>query len=174
MDLSIIEPALHLVLGVIILLAGRNIFWLFIAAIGFLVGAGIATSWLADHSLWLRLAVGLGAGLGGAILAIVFERAGFALAGFYTVVFLSFNYLEKLGFSGASTFMPYVLGLIGAVLVALLTDWAIILLSALAGASAILSVFALGPIVELLCLLCLTTLGVVVQRASIKRNVDRG
>jgi len=43
---------------------------------------------------------------------------------------------------------PYIAGLIGALLAALLTDWTLIVLSALAGAAAIVSVFVLQPQVE--------------------------
>jgi hypothetical protein len=74
------------------------------------------------------------------------------------------TYGAKLGLGTQSQPVLFGIGLVGAVLVALLTDWAIIFLSALAGAATILSVFALQPVVEAFCWLVLVTIGVVVQR----------
>ena len=162
-----VDLIFRLILGAVILLVGRNIFWLFIALIGFLAGIELAGIWLAGQPPWLLLLVGLGAGVTGAVLAIVLERVGFALAGFYAAVFLAMAYGAKLGLNVQSQFVLFGIGLVGAVLVALLTDWAIIFLSAMAGAAAILSVFNLQPVAEAVCLVVLIAIGVLVQRAML-------
>jgi hypothetical protein len=161
---------LRLVLGAVILLAGRNLFWLVIAAIGFFVGVEFASIGMAGYSTVLILAVGLAAGLIGALLAIVFQRVGFALAGFYAAVFVTLVYATKLGFVGVSPVVLLVIGLAAALLVALLTDWTIIVLSAVAGAVAITSVFALPPAVDVICSLGLAALGVAVQGSTLRRR----
>jgi hypothetical protein len=66
--------------------------------------------------------------------------------------------------------MPYVAGIIGALLALLLTDWSIIILSALAGAAAILSVFALQPLVEVASFMLLALAGILVQRSMLARR----
>ena len=65
---------------------------------------------------------------------------------------------------------PYIAGLIGALLAALLGDWTLIVLSALAGAAAIVSVFVLQPQVEAAGFLALALAGVLVQRNMLARR----
>jgi len=165
-----VENTVRVLLGCTVLLAGRNIFWLFIAVIGFLLGSELAQVWLAGQPLWIILVAGVVAGLVGAVLAIVFERVAFALAGFYAAVFLVITYADKLGLDNMPAVMPYVAGIIGALLALLLTDWSIIILSALAGAAAILSVFALQPLVEVAGFMLLALAGILVQRSMLARR----
>lgn len=152
------------------LLAGRNIFWLFIAVIGFIVGAGLVDIWLVDQPMWLIVAAGIGVGLIGAILAIIFERVAFALAGFYAAAFLAIMFAQRFGLTGAPIVLVFVAGLVGALFVALLTDWAIILLSAAAGAAAIVSIITAAPAIEAVSFAVLATIGVLVQRTILTRR----
>jgi hypothetical protein len=170
MDPISIDNTVRVLLGCTVLLAGRNIFWLFIAVIGFLLGIELAHVWLADQPMWMALAAGIVLGLAGAVLAVVYERVAFALAGFYAVVFLVITYADKLGFATVPAFMPYVAGALGALLAALLTDWTIIVLSALAGAAAVVSVFPLQPLIEAVSFLALAVVGILVQRSMLTRR----
>jgi hypothetical protein len=165
-----VDSTIRLLLGCTVLLAGRNIFWLFIAVIGFLLGSELAHAWLADQPVWVALVAGLVMGLTGAVLAIVYERVAFALAGFYTATFLVIMYADRSGFTDLPSATPYVAGVFGALLAALLTDWTIIVLSALAGAGAVVSVFSLQPAAEVACYLALALAGVLVQRSMLKRR----
>ncbi len=165
-----INDAVRVLLGFTVLLAGRNIFWLFIAVIGFLFGTELAQSLLADQPMWLALVAGIGMGLIGAVLAIVYERVAFALAGFYAAVFLVIVYADKLGFANMPAVTPYVAGILGALLAVLLTDWTIIVLSALAGAAAIVSVFALQSGVAVVSFLVLAAVGMLVQWNMLERG----
>jgi hypothetical protein len=168
-----IDNVIRVLLGCTVLLAGRNIFWLFIAVIGFLLGTELAQVWLAGKPVWMVLVAGVVAGLAGAVLAIVYERVAFALAGFYAAMFLVITYADKLGFASMPAVTPYVVGVFGAVLAALLTDWTIIVLSALAGAAAIVSVLALQPGVEAVSFLALALVGILVQRGMLTRRQPR-
>lgn len=165
-----IDNAIRVLLGLTVLLAGRNIFWLFIALIGFLVGIELAQVWLADGPVWLAVVAGVVLGLVGALLAVVYERVAFALAGFYAAAYLVIIYADKSGLANLPAVTPYVAGAIGAVLAALLTDWAIIVLSALAGAAAVVSMPGLQPLVEATAFLALALVGIVVQRSMLKRG----
>jgi len=173
MDTIDVEHLVRLLLGLIILLAGRNVFWLFIGAIGFLVGVDLANIWLVDQAGWLIIGVGIAAGLVGAILAVVLERVAFALAGSYAAVFLTIAIAENLGSQGVSPTIVVVAGVVGAMLGALLTDWAIIILSALAGAAAVSSIFVMTPTVQYASIVALATLGVIVQRTKLTRGRSR-
>ena len=170
MDSISIDNVVRIVLGCTVLLAGRNIFWLFIAVIGFLLGTELAHVWLAAQPVWLALVAGIVTGLAGAVLAVLYQRVAFALAGFYAAVFLVIMYTGKLGLSSMPAITPYVVGLFGALLAALLTDWTIIVLSALAGAAAVVSVLVLQPSVEAVSFLALALIGVLVQRSMLARR----
>jgi hypothetical protein len=171
MDPVSIDNMVRVLLGCTALLAGRNIFWLFIAVIGFLLGFELAHAWLAGQPMWLALAAGSVTGLVGAVLATIFERVAFALAGFYAAAFLVITYADKPGFASMPAVTPYVAGLFGALLAALLTDWTIIVLSALAGAAAIVSVFALQPQVEVVSFSALALVGIFVQRSMLAHRL---
>ena len=88
---------LIIVLGLIVLLLGRNIFWLTVAIVGFLVGMEFAGMLLVDQPTWVLLAVGLGAGLVGAVLAVLVQRVAFGLAGFFAGAYLTVIVTQSLG-----------------------------------------------------------------------------
>jgi hypothetical protein len=163
---------LQLLLGCVMLLAGRNIFWLFIALAGFLVGFELAGIWLADKSLLLQVAAALGAGLLGALLAVVFERVAFALAGFFAAAYLALIVIDRIGVTAGESVIIIASGLVGALIAALVMDWAIIALSALVGAAAIVATFAMPPAIEIALFIVLVAIGVIVQRSVYVRSLS--
>ncbi len=169
MDLYNTENIIRLIPGIVVLFAGRNIFWLFIALIGFLAGIQFASLWLADQQTWMILMAGVFAGIIGALLAVVFERVAFALAGFYAAALLASLSAARFGVMDIHLVM-IVAGIAGALIAFVLTDWAIIILSALAGAATIVSVFALEPPIESSLFIVLAIIGVLVQSAMLKRH----
>lgn len=173
MESTVIQHIVRLVLGLIILVAGRNVFWLFVGAIGFLVGFELGSIWVTDQPVWLIVGVGIAIGLISAILAVVFQRVGFALAGFYAAVYLAFVFAGKLGLQSTFPALFLVAGVAGAILAALLTDWAIILLSALAGAASVSSIFVMPPAAKYASIVVLATIGVIVQRSMLTRSRRR-
>src|SRR6476661_9326781 len=70
------------IIGAAILLFGRKLFWLFVAALGFAVGLEIAVYFMKDPPQWMLLLVGLGCGVVGALLAILVQKIAVAVAGF--------------------------------------------------------------------------------------------
>ena len=165
-----VESIVRIGLGFVVLLAGRNIFWLFIALVGFLAGAEVAGIWLAGHSPALILLAAIAAGLLGALLSMLFERVAFALAGFYAAAYIAILLAARLGLGPVPWLIVVGVGFLGALVAALVMDWSIIVLSSIAGAAAIVSGVAAVPAVELLLFLVLATLGVLVQRAVLGRR----
>jgi len=174
MEPGLTEAVIRILLGSVILLAGRNIFWAFVAIIGFLLGVEFARVWLADQGFLVALAAGLVLGVAGAVLAIVFERLAFALAGFFAGVFLVIFCAANLNFNTMPAAAPYIAGVIGAVLAVLLTDWAIIVLSALAGAALVVSSLALPPVAAAVIFPVLAAIGILVQRSLLARKYRAG
>lgn len=161
---------LRLVLGFVVLLAGRNIFWLLVASVGFLAGIEFAGIWLVGQPMWVILAAGIAAGVIGGVLAVFFERLAFALAGFYATAYLAIMVATRIGHYAMPVGLVFVVGIFGALLAVVLMDWAIILLSSLAGAAAIVSGVTADPVVEAVSLVVLAAVGVVVQRSMFARR----
>ena len=136
---------IQVVLGLIVLFFGRKLFWLFVGILGFLAGSQLAAIWLAGYPAWAVLATSLLLGLGGALLAVFFERLAFALAGFYCGVFLAAGLSLETGLFPQSVLLLLAAGLVGAVLAALVMDWALAALSALVGAGAVVMALPLSP-----------------------------
>ena len=80
MNLSV--PIISVIVGAAILLFGRKLFWLFVAALGFAVGVEIAAYFMREPPAWLTLIVALGCGVAGALLAILLQKLAIAVAGF--------------------------------------------------------------------------------------------
>jgi hypothetical protein len=120
------------VLGVIMLVFGRKLFWLFVAIIGFLFGMEFIDLLLKTQSIWIKLLGGLGAGLIGALLAIFVQRVAFIVAGFFAGAYSAYLLAPVVGAGGASLPLAIAGAVIGAIAAILLMDWAIIVLSCLA------------------------------------------
>ncbi len=158
------------VLGLIMLVLGRRLFWLFVALVGFLMGMNFAGVILGDQSRWAMLFIGLGTGLIGALLAALVERLAFALAGFYAGAYLALIGAQSFGVGGNSILLFVVSGLIGAVLAALIMDWVIIVLSCLVGAGAVVVALGLGPMISLLVFVVLAVAGSFLQARGLSRS----
>ena len=70
------------IIGAIILLFGRKLFWLFVAALGFAVGIEIANYFMHEPPVWMTLLAALGLGTLGALLAIMLQKLAIGIAGF--------------------------------------------------------------------------------------------
>lgn len=156
---------IRLIVGVLLLTLGRNLFWLFVAAIGFLAGASFATRVFQNGSELLVIGVALAVGLVGALLALVLPNVIGAIAGFVAGGYLAMTLLEVLDLNpGDLTWVAFVVGgIAGAVIVLLLFDWALIGLSSLAGAVTIASIFAPRGPLSVIVIAVLFVVGVLIQ-----------
>lgn len=165
---------INLILGAALLVAGRKLFWLFVGVAGFVTGIQLATRFWQGPD-WLIIVVGMVVGVIFALLAISLQAfvigiAGFLIGGYIFSVLAAMLGIEL---AGVTTWIVYIVGgLIGLLLVSFLFDWALILLSSLAGASLVTQAFfqegGLGGIVFVV----LFILGVVIQ-ASVLRAGKR-
>ena len=154
---------IKIVLGVISLVFGRKIFWLFVGIAGFLFGMKFSIVIFNSHSLWIQLLVGLGLGIIGSVLAIFFQRMVFALAGFYAGAYLALAGALAYGIMINSTLLLFAGGIIGAIVAALIMDWAIIILSCMVGAGAIVVSIQTGKILSPVIYIALVIIGAAVQ-----------
>src|SRR5438552_11267211 len=159
-------------IGIVILLFGRKLFWLCVAAVGFAAGVEIAPHLVNEPSPLLALTVALILGIIGALLALFLQKiaiavlgflAGGKLAGAIAAAFL-IHYGEH------STIVFLVGGFIGAILLLALFDWALIVVSSLIGAHLIQSAVVLPATGSTIVFLGLAVVGIIVQATSLRRG----
>ena len=165
-------PIVSALIGVIILFFGRRLFWLCVAAVGFAAGVELAPQLIHEPSPLLALSLALLLGLIGALLAIFLQKIAIAIAGFLAG--------GKLGVAIAAAFFVQhaeyywltflVGGVVGALLLLLLFDWALIILSSVVGAHLIQTAVVLPATGNAILFVVLVLIGVVVQAGALRRT----
>jgi hypothetical protein len=127
--------------GVVLLLFGRRLYWVFVAGIGFLTGLSLAPDLFPGQPEWVILLAALVAAIVGAVIALVAQKITIGLIGFVAGGGIGLLLLRKMGLVGEGTgWVVYLIaGVVGLVLMLVLFDWALILLSSLAGANLIVT-----------------------------------
>lgn len=159
-------------IGVVILLFGRKLFWLCVAAVGFAAGVEIAPHLVQQPSTVLALTVALILGLLGALLALFLQKIAIAVLGFLAGGKLA-------GAIAAAFFVQYaqhsaiifvIGGIIGAILLLVLFDWALIVVSSLIGAHLIQSAIVLPPSGSTILFIGLVVVGIIAQASWLRRS----
>ncbi|MGD8831049.1 MAG: hypothetical protein PVF57_10640, partial [Pseudomonadales bacterium] len=146
------------------------VFWLAVGLVGFLFGVELGGAWFADQSDWIITLAAVGLGVLGMVMAIVLERVAIALAGFYAAAYVALIVGRLSGHEVLPFFVPIAAGVVGAIATALLTDPAIIALTALFGSAAAASAMDLDPIPRALAFAALALLGSLAQYAVLVRR----
>jgi len=158
-----------IITGAAALLLGRQLFWLFIAVVGFTVGFTFAQTALVDQPQWMIWALGLAAGIVGLLLGLFIQKLAVGLGGFAAGAYVAM----RLAFIGGHELHPagvLLAGVAGAVLLYIFFDWALIVLSSAAGAGLILEGVPECPIPDLGLFWILTILGVMVQTVLMRKR----
>jgi hypothetical protein len=137
---------INLLLGAALLVAGRKLFWLFIGIVGFITGVQLAARFWPGPE-WTAIVAGIIVGILFALLAVFIEALAIGIAGFLIGGFILTTFTNMLGFTDGLLFWLFfaIGGMVGLLLVMFLFDWALIVLSSLAGASLVVqSLFAQG------------------------------
>jgi len=151
--------------GIILLAFGRRLFWIFVAIAGFLAGLEMSGVMLIGQPQWLHILVAVGAGLLGAFLAMLAQGLAFTMAGFFAGVYLAATLAPALMMAGPGNIQFYIIGAgaIGALLAFLLMDPAIVVLSSMVGAGAIVGELGLAPSIRAVVFIILTATGILIQ-----------
>jgi hypothetical protein len=159
-------------IGIVILLFGRKLFWLCVAAVGFAAGVEIAPHLVNEPSPLLALTVALVLGLIGALLALFLQKIAIAVLGFLAGGKLAGAIAAAffVQYAQYSTFIFLVGGIIGAILLLVLFDWALIVVSSLIGAHLIQSTIVLPASGSTILFIALTIIGILIQAASLRRT----
>ncbi|HEU0274570.1 MAG TPA: DUF4203 domain-containing protein [Candidatus Udaeobacter sp.] len=159
-------------IGAVVLLFGRRLFWLCVAAVGFAAGVEIAPHLVHEPSPVLALTVALVLGVIGALLALFLQKIAIAVLGFLAggKVAGAIAAAFFVQYSQYSTVTFVIGGIIGAILLLVLFDWTLIVVSSLIGAHLIQSAIVLPPTGSTILLIGLTIIGILIQGASLRRS----
>jgi hypothetical protein len=168
-------PILRILVGAGLLLLGRQLYWLFVAGVGFAAAIGLVGRLAQAQPAWLLLVIALAAGLVGALLAVWLQRAAIGLAGFLAGGYVALALVDAAGIELPT--LSWVLALVGAiigvVLILIVFDWGLIVLSSLAGAGAIVHALDLTRLATVLVYLVLVAAGIAVQASLLAQERDR-
>lgn len=176
---QIVLTFLYAILGLVLLLRGRKLYWFFIGLVGFIVGVIIGLN-LVSAGGWLRWLLIIGLGIGFAMLARIAQKLMAVIAGALVLGFIGYM-LPPVSWPIAARYVAAViLGLIGAIIGLKLFDWALIIGSALLGAmllnGAIPQVAGLAGLppltvsIQWLILAGLVVVGILIQAMSLPKN----
>jgi hypothetical protein len=171
-EMNLPIPILSALIGVIILFFGRKLFWLCVAAVGFAAGVEITPHFVHEPSTLLALSVALVLGLIGALLAIFLQKIAIAVFGFLgggklAGAIAAAFFVQHAQYSGIIFLIG---GIIGAILLLTLFDWALIVLSSLVGAHLIQHTIVLPPSGSTILFIGLAAVGILVQAAVLRGN----
>ena len=165
-------PIISVIVGVAVLLFGRKLFWLFVAALGFAVGLEIAAYFMKEPPQWMTLLVALGCGVIGALLAVLLQKLAVAIAGFIAGGRIAWAlagafFVDHAHYRG----LTFVIGgILGALLLLALFDWVLILLSSIEGAHLICNGVTLPEKGAMILFIALAAIGVIVQGSMLRRG----
>jgi len=165
-------PIFSVLIGVVVLFFGRKLFWLCVAAIGFAAGVELAPRLVQEPSVLLSLTIALFLGIIGALLALFLQKIAIAVLGFLAGGKLAGAIAAAffVHYAQHSTIIFVIGGIIGAILLLVLFDWALIVVSALIGAHLIQSVITLPQSGLTIVFIGLAVIGILVQAASLRRS----
>ena len=166
------------IVGAALLGFGRKAFWVFVAGVGFLVGLHLATQIIHFESAWMVFGIAVAGGLVGALLALLLQNIGVFLAGFVGGGYVAMTLVASMGWEQSLLAdLPYrpwmafiVGGILGAVLLGALFDWALIILSSVIGATLVIPALPISGIGQAFAFVVLVAVGVVVQMILMKRE----
>jgi hypothetical protein len=155
---------LSALVGFAVLIMGRQLFWVSVAGLGFLLGMNYATNYF-QGSVEMILLVSMGLGIMGAILAYTLQRAAAGLIGFLAGWYISLALIPRVGvgLTEYSTMLSLIAGILGVVLISIALDWSLIILSCLTGTIVISQSLTFSSNVNLAVSIILFILGFAIQ-----------
>jgi len=165
-------PILSVLIGAVVLLFGRRLFWLCVAAVGFAAGTEIAPHLMHEPTPILQLSIAIVFGFIGALLALFLQKIAIAIAGFLAGGKLAMALVAAFVAEGARyPGIAFIVGgILGMILLLSLFDWALIVMSAVVGAYLIGHTIILPQTGATILFLVLAVIGVVFQSSAFRRR----
>ena len=160
-------------MGLLLLILGRQVFWVFVGGVGFITAMDLVSRWAATWPDWVALVIALVAGLIGALLAVFLQEVAIGIAGFLGGGYATLGLLGIIGaqLPALTWILALVGGIIGVIFAIALFDWALIILSSLTGASLIAQSLPLNQPMTVLVFIIALSVGIVVQAGMMHRQM---
>ena len=152
---------LVILIGGALIVAGGRLYRLVLVSPGFVGGVLLSHHYAPSGSDGMKLAIGIGVGLVGALLMHLMEQAALRLLGAAMAVGITAAFGPGLFDGNPPWFLNYVAGAVGAIVFPLIYERALPLVTSLAGALAI--AWALGRPADIVMLAILTLSGAMIQ-----------
>lgn len=162
----------NIIVGVVLLLLGRRLFWLFVGAAGFIAGLIVSQELFVGQPDWLVLSVAILTGVIGAVLSVFLQKLAVAVAGFLTGGYVLMSLSLAMGNPSFAWPAFLIGGVLGAALVLILFDWALILLSSLAGAALVAQSTRADALISLIIFLIALVAGVAIQARQFTKSTN--
>jgi hypothetical protein len=151
--------------GLLLLFLGRKLFWISVAALGFIVGMTYAPQIFPDQSQTVIIIISLIVGLLGALITSLLQRFAVGISGFAAGAYIVYYMLQNVAVNAGQYQWLIIVagGIIGAILAGSMFDWALILLTGATGATLITEGVGLAMPFSAVLLVGLFILGVIMQ-----------
>lgn len=155
----------NLIVGAVLALLGRKLFWLFVGGLGFMAGYSYTEAFIGQQPEYIVVLIGIVAGVVGALLAVFLQGLAVGLAGFVAGGFITLEILRVTQFDpGQFTWLIcFGGGILGTALLVFIFDWALIILSTVIGGSMVVKSLPLDPQFEMWSFLAIVVVGCAVQ-----------
>lgn len=158
-------PIFPIISGIVLLVSGRRLFWLIIAILGFVFSYQLVQDHAPNLSQEAILIIGLLLGIIGAVLAVFIQKIAIALAGFFAGAMVADYLWQWLTLTGDLYILAIIVGgILGCLFMVVVFEWALVILTSLAGASLLVQGFGLTEqAMSGVVFLALTILGIFIQ-----------
>ena len=162
----------YIILGIMLLMLGRKLFWLFSGAIAFIFGLEFVPLILRGQSEHVILIIALVLSIAAIVLSFIVQKIGLGIAGFMAGGFVAMSIVNELKVN--IPWLPWVLfavgGIFGVVFTLVLFDWALIILSSLSGAFLLVHVMGFNLSLTKILFMLLVAVGIATQAGITKSN----
>jgi hypothetical protein len=161
--------------GALLLAFGRKFFWFFVAATGFYAGYELAFRYLINKPAWMVLSIALVFGVLGTLLVYFFEKIAIGAAGFFAGAYIASRLISYLAapMKNWNWLIILIGGIIGVILMYIIFEWALIILSSLAGTILIVEGFKLTGLIAMIIGIFLFAAGIFFQFGLNRRDGPR-
>ena len=163
---------LRLLLGAAMLFAGRNLFWLFLGVVGFILGFDLAGRLLHGQPQGVIFVIALIAGVACALLAVMLQKFAILAGGFAAGAYLLPELLKEFGSPPGHYYWIFFVagGVGGAFLLQVFFNSALIVLSSVVGSELVVRSLHVGPRIRTILFVFLLLVGIVIQAGTTRRS----
>jgi hypothetical protein len=165
-------PLLRILLGAALLTAGRNLFWLFLGVVGFILGFDVAERLLQGQQQGTIFVIALIAGVVCGLLAVLIQKFAILIGGFIAGAYLLPALLKEFGLAPGHYYWLFFFigGLGGAFMLKVFFNWALIVLSCVVGSDLIVQSLHFTPQLRKVLFVFLLLIGIVIQADMTRRK----